>query len=595
MPKEIADYALIGDCETAALVGRNGSIDWMCWPRFDSQACFAALLGKPGNGFWCICPASRGRVKRRYLPHSLILETTFKTDEGQATLIDFMPMRDKFPRLIRIVRGNVGTVRMRMDLRLRFDYGRRSALLEKNGQGFIATAGPHRIGVSGSVPLREKEGNVIAGFAMKAGESVVFELSDTSRSAPSRKTTRILLTETERAWRQWSANLKYRGPHADAVERSLITLKALTYRPSGGIVAAPTTSLPEIPGGTRNWDYRYCWLRDATFTLLGFIHAGYRSEARAWRHWLLTFAGARTADLRILYDVAGKRPPNERKARWLAGYRGAIPVRIGNAASTQLQLDIFGELADALYQAGISRNRKNRTFQLLVKLLDHLGKIWRHPDHGIWELRGRRLQFTHSKVMCWVAFDRAIRAAEKNGFSAKLTRWRAVRKEIHESICRSGFDARLGSFVQSYGSKRVDASLLLLPLVGFLPPADTRIAGTVRLIEQKLVRRGLVRRHEKEKGGEPEGAFLPCSFWLADYYDLVGRRGEAKRWLRRLLSLRNDVGLLSEEYSTTKHRLSGNFPQALSHVAMVNSIINLHSPTGPSRQRSAGAELTYAK
>jgi GH15 family glucan-1,4-alpha-glucosidase len=588
MPKEIADYALIGDCETAALVGRNGSIDWMCWPRFDSQACFASLLGKPSNGYWRICPIHRAHVKRRYLPHSLILETTFRTDEGQATLIDFMPMRDKFPRLIRIVRGNLGTVRMRMDLRLRFDYGRRSALLGRNGRGFVATSGPHRVGVFGSVPMGAKEGNIIAAFAIKAGKSVAFELSDASRPAPSRKALRTLLAQTERAWTQWSANLKYRGPHADAIERSLITLKALTYRPTGGIVAAPTTSLPEIAGGSRNWDYRYCWLRDATFTLLGFIHAGYRSEARAWRQWLLTVAGARPACLRTLYDVAGKRPPNERKARWLPGYKGAIPVRMGNAASKQLQLDIFGELADACYQAGISRNRKNPTFQLLVKLLDHLEKIWRRPDHGIWELRGRRLQFTHSKVMCWVAFDRAIRAAEKNGFSTKLRRWRAVRKEIHDSICRSGFDVRLGSFVQSYGSKRVDASLLLLPLVGFLPPADPRITGTVKQIEQKLVRRGLVIRREKKRGGESEGAFLPCSFWLADYYDLVGRRGEAKRWLRRLLNLRNDLGLLSEEYSVTRHRLSGNFPQALSHVALVNSIINLHSATGPSRQRSSG-------
>jgi GH15 family glucan-1,4-alpha-glucosidase len=346
--------------------------------------------------------------------------------------------------------------------------------------------------------------------------------------------------------------------------------------------------LPELPGGSRNWDYRYCWLRDATFSLLGFLHAGYHNEARSWKNWLLRAAGASPSRLRVMYDVTGKWVDNEWKARWLAGYKGATPVRIGNAASKQFQLDIFGELADALYQAGTVKNRGTPTFRLLVKLLSHLGKIWRRPDHGIWEVRGRRLQFTHSKVMCWVAFDRVIRAAEQIGVSNLLPKWRAIRQEIHDSVCESGFDVRLGSFVQSYGSEKVDASLLLLPLVGFLPPADPRIAGTVRLIEKKLIRGGLVRRREKEKGGAREGAFLPCSFWLADYYDLVGRQCEAQRWLRRLMNLRNDLGLLSEEYSVTRRRLSGNFPQALSHVALVNSIINLHSETGPSRQRSSG-------
>jgi GH15 family glucan-1,4-alpha-glucosidase len=588
MTGHIADYALIGDCETAALVGRNASIDWLCWPRFDSPACFAALVGRPQNGYWRICPTTRARVKRRYRPHSLILETTFKTDEGQVTLVDFMPMRDKSPRVIRMIRGDRGTVHMRMDLCLQFDYGRQSPLFQRNGRGFIAAAGRHRIAVFGSVPVQERGGNIIATFAIKTGQCVSFELAEGPRSASSPKGLRMLLAQTERAWKQWSANLKYNGPHADVVERSLITLKALTYRPSGGIVAAPTTSLPELPGGSRNWDYRYCWLRDATFSLLGFLHAGYHNEARSWKNWLLRAAGASPSRLRVMYDVTGKRVNNEWKARWLAGYKGATPVRIGNAASKQFQLDIFGELADALYQAGTVKNRGTPTFRLLVKLLSHLGKIWRRPDHGIWEVRGRRLQFTHSKVMCWVAFDRVIRAAEQIGVSNLLPKWRAIRQEIHDSVCESGFDVRLGSFVQSYGSEKVDASLLLLPLVGFLPPADPRIAGTVRLIEKKLIRGGLVRRREKEKGGAREGAFLPCSFWLADYYDLVGRQREAQRWLRRLMNLRNDLGLLSEEYSVTRRRLSGNFPQALSHVALVNSIINLHSETGPSRQRSSG-------
>jgi len=588
MTGTVADYALIGDCETAALVGRNGSIDWLCWPRFDSPACFAALLGMPANGHWIVSPTDNARTIRRYRPHTLILETTFKTNEGQVTLIDFMPARERFPRIVRMIRGDRGAVQMRMDLRLRFGYGRRSPSIATSGSRIIAIAGPDRLALYSSILTRTEGNDVVAAFTIQAGETVTFELAgvDVSQRKHSRNSPEVLLKKTESWWRHWTSRLAYRGPHADATERSLITLKALIYAPTGGIVAAPTTSMPETPGGSRNWDYRYCWLRDATFTLLGFIHAGYRNEARDWKNWLLHAAVRNPGRLRILYDVTGKTIHNEWKVSWLRGYRGAVPVRVGNAASKQLQLDIFGELADALYQAGIPRAKKP-AFRLLVKLLNHLEKRWHRPDHGIWEVRGETRQFTHSKVMCWVAFDRAIRAAEEIGFTAPLRKWRAVRKEIHDSVCQSGFSARLGSFVQSYGSRKVDASLLLLPLVGFLPPQDPRIMGTVRLIEKRLVRQGFVMRSEKEKGHKREGAFLPCSFWLADYYDLAHRKKAARRSLRRLLRVRNDLGLLSEEYDPDRRSLTGNFPQALSHVALVNTIINLHTKIGPSRQRSS--------
>ena len=589
MASKISDYAVIGDCETAALVACNGSIDWLCWPRFDSPACFAALVGSPANGHWLVRPVPSARVSRRYRQHSLILETTFKTDEGQVTLIDFMPARENFPRIIRMIRGNRGAVRMRMDLCLRFEYGRTPPSIEMSGTHIVAVAGSERLAVFSSIPVRPKKRNIVASFTVKAGDIVSFELAGTDNSRPKHSATRpcVLLKETEQSWRRWTSRLKYRGPRADAVERSLITLKALTYAPTGGIVAAPTTSLPETPGGARNWDYRYCWLRDATFTLLGFIHAGYRNEARAWKDWLLHATGGSPNRLRIMYDVSGKIIQNEWDVSWLGGYRGAVPVRVGNAASRQLQLDVFGELADALFQAGIPTTKEQPAFRLLMKLLKRLEKIWRRADHGIWEARGRTRQYTHSKVMCWVAFDRAIRGAEEIGLMAPIARWRAIRTKIHDSVCRSGFCAELGSFVQSYGSRKVDASLLLLPLVGFLPPDDSRIRGTVRLIEKRLVRRGLVMRREKEKGRKREGAFLPCSFWLVDYYALCGRREAAKQLLRRLLEVRNDVGLLSEEYNLTRQRLAGNFPQALSHVALLNTIINLHSKIGPSRQRAS--------
>ena len=588
-PILIGEYGLIGDGKTAALVSPIGSIDWLCWPRFDSPACFAALLGTAANGTWRISPVGHFRTRRRYRPHSLVLETTFTSIEGQVTLIDFMCLGSDGPRLIRLLRGERGAVRMGMQLCLRLDYGRRAPSLQvEDGHG-VAFAISNRLVVASQVPLQRFQDDVHATFSVRAREIVGFELRNRTShlGRVSRSSLTELLKKTEHWWKRWTAHSQYRGRYSDAVDRSLITLKALIYAPSGGIVAAPTTSIPEIAEGDYNWDYRYCWLRDATFTLLGFVHTGHRSEARSWRDWLLRAVGRDMDELRVMYDVTGKRVGKERKLSWLSGYERSLPVRVGNAASKQLQLDIFGELSDVLFQAGISKNKSKPACRLLIKLLDRLEKIWRLPDHGIWEARNQRRQFTHSKVMCWVAFDRGIRAAEEAGFRAPLNRWRAIRQEIHDNVCRSGFNLRLGSFTQSYHSRKVDGSLLLLPLVGFLPPDDPRVIGTVRLIEKRLVRDGFVMRTEGTNRRKREGAFLPCAFWLADYYELVGRAADAKRLLNRLMKVRNSLGLLAEEYDPKKKRLMGNFPQALSHVALVNTVINLHAKFGPSRQRSS--------
>jgi GH15 family glucan-1,4-alpha-glucosidase len=588
MARAIADYALIGNCETVALVARNGSIDWLCSPRFDSPACFAALLGTSANGYWRLSPIGRSSVTRRYRPHTLILETTFKTNEGQVTLIDFMPPEDNGSRIIRVVRGDSGTVRMRMELLFRFNYGKTVPSIKRHGSDIVVTAGSDHLTFRAPGGLKLQDDASVGLFNIRAGATVAFELElfESSRNSKSRRPAKSALQTTEIWWRRWASHLKYRGPGRDAVERSLITLKALTYAPTGGIIAAPTTSLPEIPSGRRNWDYRYCWLRDATFTLLGFIHAGYHREAQAWKNWLLHAVGARPDRLRVMYDVMGKLIRHEQKLRWLPGFQGAAPVKIGNAARKQVQLDVFGELTDVLYQAGTLKRKKQAVLRLLISLLDHLEGIWQRPDHGIWEVRGKTRHFTHSKVMCWVAFDRAIRNVEEMKIRAPLEKWRSLRREIHESVCRRSFNTRLGAFVQAYGSQKVDASLLLLPLVGFLPPEDPRIVGTVRLIEKRLLRNGFAMRREKRDRGSHEGAFLPCSFWLADYYELTKRRAAARGLLKRLLKVRNDVGLLSEEYDPARRRLIGNFPQALSHVALINTIINLYTKRGPSRQRS---------
>jgi len=594
----ISDYALIGSCETAALVGRDGSIDWMCVPRFDSPACFAALLGSPDNGRWLLAPEAAHKSTRRYRPNTLILETHFSTATGSVLVTDFMPMQSGDQILVRMVRGLRGRVSMRTELIIRFDYGLTIPWVTKQpGGSLLAVSGANEFVLSSPTPLHGEGFRTMGSFEVKAGATALFALR--YRNSFRHKTFRInaqsLLKKTENFWRKWASRCTYEGPKKDAVMRSLITLKALTYTPTGGIIAAPTTSLPEIPGGARNWDYRYCWPRDATFTLLGFLHAGYHAEARNWKSWLLRSTAGRALEIKVLYGVAGERLINEQAISWLSGYQNSKPVRVGNAASEQFQLDVFGELMDVLHHAGRSPNESVSKSDLRIEVLQYLQEVWRQPDHGIWEVRGKTFQFTHSKVMAWVAFDRAILDAEKYGLKAPLEQWKATREEIHKSVCRFGFNKRLDSFVKSYGSNEVDGNLLILPLVGFLPATDPRIMGTVRLIERRLLRHGFVTRWESSKRGAKknpsEGTFLPCSFWLADYYALTAQRNKLDRLLGKLLKIRNDVGLLSEEYDTKSGQLIGNFPQALSHVALVNTIINRYNKNGPAHQRSGATDL----
>ena len=594
MPSAIEDYALIGDCETAALVARDGSIDWLCLPRFDSGACFAALLGTPDNGRWQIAPIGEYRVTRRYREKTLILETQFDTDDGTVTLIDFMSMRGKTPEIIRVVRGDRGKVRMRMDFVVRFDYGQAIPWVTRQPDGALfAIAGPNLLALRTPVELRGEGLKTVSDFSVAARTTTSFGLTYGSSFGRARRSTDLKssLEKTEKWWRKWASRCSYHGPDADAVVRSLITLKALTYASTGGILAAATTSLPEKLGGNRNWDYRYCWLRDATFSLLALMHGGYREEARHWRDWLLRAAAGSADQLQVMYGVAAERQIPESEVPWLPGYMGASPVRIGNAAAEQMQLDIYGEVADVLHHARTrTRSKSDSAMDLQRELLKHLEKIWREPDRGIWEFRGPGRQLTHSKVMAWVAFDRAIKSCERFGLDGDLDSWRATRQEIHDDVCQYGFDSERNTFVQSYGSKEVDASLLLIPLVGFLAPGDPRIAGTVQQIEKHLMRDGLVMRYDTEKveDGLPsgEGAFLACTLWLADAYHLLGQNEKARDLLERVLRLRNDVGLLSEEYDPEKRIFTGNFPQAFSHVGLVNTIINLNMPSGPARQRS---------
>jgi GH15 family glucan-1,4-alpha-glucosidase len=594
MPARIEDYALLGDCETAALVSRAGSIDWLCWPRFDSGACCAALLGGPEHGCWALAPAhSRAGIKRRYRPDTLILETEFTTPHGAVTLIDFMPIRDRGSHVIRIVRGRRGRVRMRFQLILRFDYGELVPWVTRLDDGRVSfVAGPHRLILSAPVRLRGEHLTTVGEFVVGAGESVAFTLSyiDACARVPRPIGPVAALRATERFWRAWVGQSSQTGEYSEALRRSLITLKALTYRPSGGILAAPTTSLPERIGGERNWDYRYCWLRDATFTLQAMMNTAHYEEAEAWRSWLLRAAAGDADKLQILYSVTGERLQPEWELAWLPGYEQSAPVRIGNAASQQLQLDVFGELMEVLHQARCSKLAGNEAgWELQLALLEHLEQIWRRPDRGMWEIRGAPRHFTHSKVMAWVAIDRAIRSAEQFHLEAPLRRWRSLRQRMHRDICRRGFNRRAGTFVRSYGARDVDASTLLLPLVGFLPVTDVRIRGTVEAIERRLLRDGLVRRYESRAGDGlrgGEGAFLACSFWLADNYVLLGRRDDARRLFERLLTLRNDVGLLSEEYDTADRRFLGNFPQSLSHIALVNTALNLMRREGPAKQRA---------
>ena len=601
MPLRIEDYALIGDCESAALVGRDGSIDWLCWPRFDSDACFTALLGSADNGRWLIAPPddSKARITRRYRENTLILETRFETDEGSAILVDFMPIRSKHPTIVRMVIGERGRVAMRLELILRFGFGAIVPWVTRTEDSTLrAVAGPDMVVLRTPVHLTGENMTTVGHFTVAEGETVPFLLSyaPSHLPAPEGLTAHHALDDTETYWRNWSAHCREAGPWTADVVRSLITLKALTYRPTGGIVAAPTTSLPEQFGGERNWDYRFCWLRDATLTLYTLLNAGFHNSAEAWHGWLLRAVAGSPDQIQIMYGLGGERRMIEWEATWLSGYEGSRPVRIGNAAHLQLQIDVYGEVMDAAHEArrnGLATHESGWDMQL--KLLDHLAGIWQEPDEGLWEVRGGRKQFTHSKVMAWVAFDRAIKSAEMFGFDGPLDRWRALRDEIHRVTCAHGYDADLGTFVQSFGAKAVDASLLMLPSVGFLPIGDSRVRGTVAAIERDLLADGFVMRYrtEKQVDGLPpgEGAFLACSFWLADVYILQGRRAEAERLFKRLVALCNDVGLLSEEYDMRAKRLAGNFPQAFSHVALANTAFNLTRTETPVERRARHSEV----
>jgi GH15 family glucan-1,4-alpha-glucosidase len=599
----IEDYGLIGDCETAALVSKSGSIDWLCWPRFDSGACFAALLGDTNNGRWLIAPAQGNpRTTRRYRPNTLILETSFVTAEGEALLIDFMPLRGRASHLVRFVVGKRGSVSMTTELIIRFDYGASVPWVKRTEAGdLLAISGPDMLVLRTPVELRGEGLTTVGDFTVAAGQTIAFVLTYASSHLPVPEPIdpQDALRKTQAFWEDWASIHQGTGAYADAVCRSLITLKALTYDPTGGIVAAPTTSLPEQIGGPRNWDYRFCWLRDATLTLLAFMNAGYYDEARSWRDWLLRAAAGSPSQIQIMYGLAGEKRLAEWEVPWLSGYEGAKPVRIGNAACDQLQIDVFGEVMDAFHQArvgGLQVLAEGWDFQRA--LLSHLEEIWSSADEGIWEVRGGRQHFTYSKVMAWVAFDRAIKDAEAFGLEAPIDRWRKLRAEIHAEVCEKAFNPRVGAFVQAYGSEHLDASALLIPAVGFLPPEDARVQRTVEAIERRLVRNGFVLRYDTaatEDGLPPgEGAFLACSFWLADAYVLLGRDEDARRLFERLLSLRNDLGLLSEEYDPAAKRLLGNFPQAFSHIALVNTAHNLERAEKPCEQRSGNISLGKA-
>lgn len=593
MALRIEDYALIGDCETAALVGKDGSLDWLCVPRFDSGACFAALLGTPEHGRWQIAPAGEvKKVSRRYRDGTLILETTFETAEGTATLIDGMAVRDAYPVLIRCVRGDHGQVPMRLHLVIRFDYGSIVPWVTRLKDGGIqAIAGPDRLLLRTQVPLQGENHSTVAEFTVSEGEEIPFMLSWRPSHDPEPQPGQPLklLRKTEKAWKKWSQGCQCCGPWAEQMQRSLLTLKALTYAPTGGVVAALTTSLPEKLGGVRNWDYRLCWIRDATFTLYALMAAGYKEEARAWRQWILRAAAGNPDKLQIMYGLAGERRLTEWEVDWLPGYENSRPVRIGNDAYQQFQLDVYGELLDAMYQSRrIGLEPEQAAWNFEVQLVHFLETAWNKPDEGIWEVRGPRRHFTHSKVMAWVAIDRAVKAIEKFEVEGPIDRWRDLRDTIHREVCAKGFDRDKNSFVQYFGATEPDASLLMIPLVGFLPATDPRMAGTVACIERELLQDGFVKRYNTQEvvDGLPpgEGVFLPCTFWLADNYVLQGRQQEAERIFRRLLGLCNDVGLLSEEYDPQSDRLIGNFPQAFTHVGLINTAMNL------SRQANNPAE-----
>jgi GH15 family glucan-1,4-alpha-glucosidase len=590
----IEDYALIGNTRTAGLVGCDGSIDWMCLPSFDSRSCFAALLGDARHGRWLIAPvAAVTKTARHYRAGTLVLETELTTDEGVVRLTDCMALWEGRSDVIRIVTAVSGRVRMRMELVVRFGYGTVVPWVRRIDGALRMTGGPDSLELRSSVPTHGEDFKTVAEFVVDADDRVPFVLSHFASHGerPIPIDPFAAIEDTERSWKAWASASTYRGKWREAVQTSLVALKALTYHPTGGIVAAPTTSLPEQHGGVRNWDYRFCWVRDATFTLYALILTGYRQEALAWRDWLLRAAAGRPQDLQTVYGVTGERQLVELELDWLPGYEGAKPVRIGNAAASQLQLDVYGEVMDALHVARTAELEKDtESWRFQRALVRFLEKAWEQPDNGIWEIRGPRQHFVHSKVMAWVAFDRAIKGVERYGLDGPVERWRAVREKIHAEVCDKGFDRSRGTFVQHYGSRDVDASLLMIPLVGFLPADDPRAVATVAAIEHDLMVDGLVLRYPTENGvdGLPpgEGVFLPCSFWLADNFALMGRREEAEQLFERLLALRNDVGLLAEEYDPRGRRMLGNFPQALTHVALVNTARNLTRPGGPNEHRS---------
>jgi GH15 family glucan-1,4-alpha-glucosidase len=601
--RRIEDYGLIGNTHSAALVSREASIDWLCLPRFDSAAIFAALLGDESHGSWCICAKTKdARLSRRYRPGTAILETRFETESGSATVIDFMPPPgDEFvDEVIRLVHGDAGIVEMAMSVLFRFDYGRLVPWLERSVEGIVAIAGPDAVRLYTPIALVNKDFTTQAEFTVHEGQYIPFVLTwyPSHREPPAVRDAVALLRRVEERWKEWSARSIYQGPWRDAVERSLITLKLLTYRPTGGIVAAPTTSLPEAWGGVRNWDYRFCWIRDATLTLYALLTSGYQHEAIAWRQWLLRAAAGSPKDLQIMYGLHGEQRLVEYTLGWLPGFAASRPVRIGNAAYSQLQLDVYGELVGSLHAArrfGIGASDAAWALQLVI--IEHLERIWREPDEGIWEVRGPRRHFVHSKLMAWAAFDRMIASARMFGLKGPVEHWTKLRDAIHADICANGFDAERNSFVQYYGATQVDAALLFIPIVGFLPPDDPRVRGTVAAIEHELMQDGLVCRYRTrgEVDGLPggEGAFLACSFWLCDVYQLMGRSADAQALFKRLLGYANDLGLLAEEYDARAGRLLGNFPQAFSHVSLINTAHALSAGSvGASEQRAAGERDT---
>ena len=597
MAERIEDYALLGDLQTAALVGRSGSVDWLTFPRFDSSSCFTALLGSREHGRWSIAPLAGGpATERRYRPDTLILESEWQVGNGRVRVIDFMPPRETQPDIVRIVQGLEGSVQMRTELIVRFDYGSVVPWLRRlDVESLLAVGGPDGLLLRSPVELHPEDKTHVADFTVRAGDRVPFVLTwfPSHEDVPKAVDAEQALADTESYWHDWLQNCRYEGRYRDAVHTSLIVLKALTYRPTGGIVAAPTTSLPEQIGGGRNWDYRYCWLRDATFTLLALMNAGFRDEAAAWREWLLRAVGGDPANAQILYGIGGQRRIPEYELDWLPGYAGSRPVRIGNAAAEQLQLDVYGEVMDALHQARLlDIGSDQHAWSLQQILLDFLEGAWDQPDEGIWEVRGGRRHFTHSKVLAWVAFDRGVQSVERLGLEGPVDRWRELRAEIHEEVCREGFSVELNSFTQSYGTSELDASTLLIPLVGFLPPDDPRVIGTIDAVQRELMRDGFVERYKTDDQNAVdglvgrEGVFLPCSFWLVDALLMLERDDEARALFERLLGVSNDLGLLAEEYDPSAKRQLGNFPQAFTHVGLVNSAYNLSHHDSPHEQRT---------